>query len=251
MLHSHTPNNRSNASRQSLSDNAFPGGASERVIAIRTRGLCRAFGSRIVLRQIDLAIPAGQTVALTGANGAGKTTLLRCLAALSRPTAGEVRWFGQPAAANSPACRLLGVVMHESQIYPHLTVRENLLFSARMYDVPEPGKQVERWLENVGLERHRHCLAASLSRGMRQRLALARALAHDPQILLWDEPFSGLDHESAGWLKDLLEKLREAGKTVCFSTHDADLARNHADRILLLRAGRLQEQEFAAVARAA
>jgi heme exporter protein A len=223
----------------------------DRTIAIRTRGLCRAFGSRIVLRQIDLEIPPGQFVALTGANGAGKTTLLRCLAALSRPTAGEVSWFGQPAAANTPACRLLGVVMHESQIYPHLTVQENLLFSARMYDIAEPLRQIERWMKNVGLEQHRRCLALGLSRGMRQRLALARALIHDPRILLWDEPFSGLDHESSKWLCDLLGKLHAEGKTLCFSTHDADIARNHADRILELHGGRLREQSIATVARAA
>jgi heme exporter protein A len=223
----------------------------DRTVAIEARGLCRAFGSRVVLRQIDLAIPAGQIVALTGANGAGKTTLLRCLAALNRPTAGEVFWFGQPARSNTPACRLLGVVMHESQIYSHLTVRENLLFSARMCDVSEPSKQIERWLKGVGLEQHRHRLAAGLSRGMRQRLALARALLHDPPILLWDEPFSGLDRESTQWLLDLLNTLRAEEKTVCFSTHDAELARERADRTLHLQAGRLREQWHAAVARAA
>lgn len=223
----------------------------DRAIAIQTRGLCRAFGSRIILRQIDLAISAGQTVALTGANGAGKTTLLRCMAALSHPSAGDVFWFGRRAAANTPACRMIGVVMHESLIYQHLTVQENLLFSARMYDVPEPVKQIERWMINVGIERHHRNLASSLSRGMRQRLALARALVHDPQILLWDEPFSGIDKESSQWLMDLLEKLRGEGKTICFSTHDLDFARNHADRTLQLHAGRLREQEFKAIAHAA
>ncbi|MCC6125593.1 MAG: heme ABC exporter ATP-binding protein CcmA [Pirellulales bacterium] len=217
----------------------------DRTIAIEARGLCRSFGGRIVLRPIDLAIPAGQTVALTGANGAGKTTLLRILSGLNRPTAGKVFWFGQPAATNSPACRELGVVMHESQIYPHLTVHENLLFSARMHGVSEPRRQIHRWLESVGLERQRDCLAAKLSRGMRQRLALARALLHDPRVLLWDEPFSGLDRENAIWLRELLGKLRDAGKTVCFSTHDADFARNCADRALHLHGGRLQEHEMA------
>ncbi len=223
----------------------------DRTMAIRTRELCRAFGNRIVLRQVELAIPAGQTVALTGANGAGKTTLLRCLAALNRPSSGEVFWFERPARANSPACRLLGVVMHESWIYPHLTVRENLLFSARMYGIPEPSKPIERWLRCVGLERHCHDFSACLSRGMRQRLALARALIHDPRILLWDEPFSGLDRESSAWLRELLGMLRGEGKTVCFSTHDADVAQNHADRVLRLHAGRLWEQDMAKVARAA
>ena len=109
----------------------------DRSRAIRTRSLCRSFGGRIVLRQIDLEIAAGQTVALT-AERCGKDHALACLAALSRPTAGEVFWFGQPAAANSPACRLLGVVMHESENYPHLSVHENLLFAARMHDVREP-----------------------------------------------------------------------------------------------------------------
>jgi len=223
----------------------------DRSLAIHTRSLCRSFGGRSVLREVNLEIAAGHTVALTGANGAGKTTLLRCLAALSRPTAGEVFWFGRPAAANSPACRLLGVVMHESQNYPHLSVHENLLFAARMYDVPQPLAHVERWLDSLGLASHRHNLSASLSRGMQQRLALARALIHDPPILLWDEPFSGLDPASAHWLQDLLVTLRKERKTVCFSTHDAGMARNHADRILQLHTGRLWEQEFSTVARAA
>jgi heme exporter protein A len=223
----------------------------DRSFALRTHALCRSFGSRIVLRQINLEIAAGQTVALTGVNGSGKTTLLRCLAGLSRPSAGKVFWFGQPAAANSAACRLLGVVMHESQNYPHLSVQENLFFSARMHDVPEPCQCIERWVDGFGLARHRHDLSANLSQGMRQRLALARALLHDPQILLWDEPFSGLDHQSTQWLQVLLRSLRDEGRTVCFSTHDADMARNHADRIVELHAGRLWEQETPTVARAA
>jgi ABC-type multidrug transport system ATPase subunit len=223
----------------------------DRCPAIQTRTLCRSFGSRVVLRQIDLDIAAGETVALTGANGAGKTTLLRCLAALNRPTAGAVFWFGQPAALNSPACRLLGVVTHESQNYLHLTVDENLLFAARMHDVPQRRERVEQWAEYFGLTRHRQHQAATLSRGLQQRLALARTLIHNPRILLWDEPFSGLDAESAKWLQQLLMALRTQGKTICFSTHDDEIARHYADRILQLHAGRLCEHNKSTVGRAA
>jgi heme exporter protein A len=212
-----------------------------REIAIEARGVGYAYGDRLVLRGIELTLAAGETAALTGVNGAGKTTLLRCLAGLCRPTAGQVLWCGQQAVLRSAASRLLGVVMHESQLYPHLTAKENLLFAARLHDIARPRERIEGWLANAGLAAHGDCLASRLSRGMRQRLAVTRSLVHDPAILLWDEPFSGLDAASVAWGLNLLNRLRGEGKAICFSTHDATIAESHADRILRLAGGRLAD----------
>jgi heme ABC exporter ATP-binding subunit CcmA len=210
-------------------------------IAIEANGLCRVFGSRVVLSQVDLRVAAGECVALTGANGAGKTTLLRCLAGALRPSAGEVRWFGRLAGADAATRRLLGMVAHESFLYPHLTVRENLVFAARMCGLPDPLGQADRWLDSVGLRPHAHRPSAQLSKGMRQRLAVVRALVHDPPILLLDEPFSALDAAGSQWLLGLLLELRGRGRTVCFTTHDPQKARLLSDRVFCLQSGGLLE----------
>jgi heme exporter protein A len=215
----------------------------DRAIAIEATGLGKSFGGRAVLTGIDFQVHEGRCVALTGANGAGKTTLLRLLAALVRPTAGEVRWFGRPAARLPADRRLVGVLAHESLLYPHLTVRENLLFAARMCDVPRPARRVDPLLESVGLRPHSHRPTSQISKGMRQRLAVLRALVHDPPILLLDEPFSGLDEEGADWLARLLPELRGRGRAVCFSTHDRPMAHRLADRLVHLESGRIRQVE--------
>ncbi len=215
----------------------------ETTIAIQARGLSRLFGNRAVFRDVDLDVAQGQSVALRGANGAGKTTLLRCLASALRPSTGEVRWFGRPAAANPAARRLIAWVAHETLLYPHLTVRENLTFAARMCDVPRPLQRADQWLRNIGLQAHAHRLPAEISKGMRQRLSVARALVHDPRILLFDEPFSSLDAAGADWLLDLLGQLLRRGRTLCFATHDLQTARRLANRVLYLQSGLLQDVE--------
>jgi heme exporter protein A len=214
-----------------------------RMVAIEAIRLSKVLGGRRVLRELDLQIAEGQTVALTGANGAGKTTLLRCLASVSRPTAGEVRWFGNSATVGAAARRLIGLAAHESFLYPHLTVRENLLFVARMYDVPEPAARTEELIRRVGLGPHADRWSSALSRGMRQRLAVVRALVHDPPIVLLDEPFAGLDEAATVWLTELLSDLRARRRTVCFSTHDPRTARTLAHRVLQLRSGRIDPCE--------
>ncbi len=153
--------------------------------AISARRLSKRFGARRVLDAIELQVAAGQCVVLTGANGAGKTTLLRCLASLLRPSDGEVRWFGQ-SSADPAARRLIGMVAHETRLYPHLTLRENLVFAARMHDVAGPRRRADELLAAVGLAAHADRLPPALSRGMRQRAAVARAILHDPPILLLD-----------------------------------------------------------------
>ena len=214
-------------------------------IAIQVRGLSKSFGRQEVLRGVDLDIPAGASVALTGANGAGKTTLLRSMASVLRPTAGEVRWFGRPAWQNPDARRLIGTVAHESGLYPHLSLRENLVFAARMCDVPQPHRRADELLRGAGLHAYADRTPAEVSKGMRQRVALVRGLVHDPAILFLDEPFSGLDAAGTQWLCRLLDELHARGRTICFAIHDSDMVRRLAGTVLELASGRVHECEIA------
>ncbi len=204
---------------------------------LQTRSLTKTLGGRIVLRGIDLKIAAGECVALTGGNGAGKTTLLRCLAAIARPTAGEVLWFGRPAAVSPDQRRLVGMVAHESRLYAHVTLRENLVFAARMWEVAAVKRRTDALLERIDLQTAADRQVRHVSKGMRQRLALARALMHEPPVLLLDEPFSGLDTTSSEWLRGLLQELKADGSAICLATHDLKQTRLLADRTLNLTDG--------------
>jgi ABC-type multidrug transport system ATPase subunit len=137
------------------------------------------------------------------------------------------------------------MVAHETRLYPHLTIRENLVFAARMCYVDRPAMRADRWLERIGLAVRSHARPAQISRGMCQRVALARALVHDPPILLLDEPFAGLDREGHQWLWDMLGQLRADGRTICFVSHDEHAATDLADRRLELRGGMLCELSLA------
>ncbi len=218
--------------------------------AIQTHRLWKSFRGQIVLREIDLEIASGECVALTGGNGAGKSTLLRCLAVLARPTAGNVFWFGQPAAAHPGQRSMVGMVAHESCLYAHLTVNENLLFAARMYAVTRPARRAGQLLEQTGLRSLADQPVRQISKGMQRRLALARAWIHEPPILLLDEPFSGLDAASCDWLAAWIMNARDGGRTVCFATHDHEQAARLADRTLTLSGGLLHGQHIAADSKA-
>jgi heme exporter protein A len=210
-------------------------------IAIDVRRVTKKFGRRLVLDEIDLAVAAGESIVLTGSNGAGKTTLLRAMAALIRPTSGEVHWFGKETCGQYEIRRLIGMVAHENRLYPQLTLRENLVFAARMCDLAEPQRSADALLEAVGLFDHGGRTPQALSKGMRQRLSLARALIHDPPILLLDEPFDGLDADADRWLTGLLAELRQRGRTLCFVLHDEAKTRQLADRVVRIYQGRLQD----------
>jgi heme ABC exporter ATP-binding subunit CcmA len=207
--------------------------------AIRAQGLSKEFGNRWVLRAVDLDVAPGQSIALTGANGSGKTTLLRCLASLTRPTKGEVRWFGRLATEDPVARRLVGMVAHESRLYPHLSLRENLVFAARMCGVRAAANRADELLHMIGLATRGGSLPRQVSQGMRQRVSVARALVHEPRILLLDEPFAGLDPSGRDWLWDLMKGQQDTGVTICFATHDKTTERQLADRVFELEAGRL------------
>jgi heme exporter protein A len=206
--------------------------------ALRASGLGKRFGRSAALDGIDLTLPAGASLAVLGPNGAGKSTLLRLLAGLARPTSGSLSVAGAPA--HLPAARRrVGFIGHASLLYPHLTARENLLFAARLHQAPDAAARVERWLEQAGLTRVADLAVSGFSRGMSQRLAVARGLIHDPSLLLLDEPFAGLDARAATRLAEQLAALHAAGRTLVLVTHDLKRAAELGDRAIVLAAGRV------------
>ncbi len=191
------------------------GGAS--ASAIRLTRIVRHYGGVAALDGIDLTVAAGESVLLLGANGAGKTTLLRLLALLARPTAGEYLLFGEPTRRGGDRLaqrRRLGFLAHQSWLYEHLTAEENLRFHAGLYALPPDRTAIETALDAVGLLARRADAVRTYSRGMQQRLALARVLLHRPDLLLLDEPFTGLDREGAERLRGLLQP-HAAGRRAC------------------------------------
>jgi heme exporter protein A len=209
---------------------------------IETNRLAKAFGYKLVLRGVDLAVGPGELVALVGPNGAGKTTLLRILATLSRPTGGVVRIAGHtlPGQAHL-ARRQLGVVLHQTLLYDNLTAEENLRFYGQMYGVPDLPARAAQALERVGLAARRRDQVRTFSRGMQQRLALARALLHGPRVLLLDEPYTGLDPDGAAVLDGLLRGLAAQGCALLVSIHDLPRALALSDRIAVLARGKIAE----------
>ncbi len=209
-------------------------------VRVSVSKLSKRFDRRNVLRSIDLQLYAGERVVLLGANGAGKTTLMRVLATLSRPTSGVVRINGL-AINDAPreVRRHVGVVAHQPYLYEDLTAGENLRFFARMYGVPDEQPRIDEVLELVGLASRTRDRVRTFSRGMQQRLAIARAILHRPDLLLLDEPDTGLDREGMHVLERILEHQVTGGGTVLMTTHDLRFGLSSGDRILLLELGRL------------
>ena len=209
-------------------------------VMIETQRLVKTFGLKPVLRGIDFRVERGEFVALAGPNGAGKTTFLRILATLSRPSKGEVRVVGHPLPARGTFVRrCLGVVTHQPLLYGDLTVEENLRFFGRMYGVGDLKQRIEDVLGMVGLVALRRDLVRQLSRGMQQRLSIGRAILHDPEILLLDEPHTGLDQEAAEMLDDMLNEVATRGRTVVLTSHDLTRVTDLADRVDILHKGKI------------
>jgi heme exporter protein A len=207
---------------------------------IRAAGLVRDFGGVPVLTGVDLAVDAGETVALLGPNGAGKTTLLRVLALLLRPSGGRLALFGVDGATAPPALRRrIGFVGHEHGCYADLTPVENLAFYARVFGVPDAGARIEAMLAWAGLAAVARRPVRAFSRGMGQRLALARALLHEPHLLLLDEPYAGLDPDAVAALQERLAALAAAGTAIVLTTHDVERALPIATRVAILHRGRV------------
>jgi heme exporter protein A len=208
---------------------------------IEIERLVKSFGRKAVLKTIDLSVPAGQSVALFGPNGAGKTTLIRIIAGLSKASSGRVVLGGVDVGRASDALRrYIGVVSHNPLVYDSLTGEENLKFFGRMYDVPGLPQRIDEVLERVGLRARRKDVVRTYSRGMIQRLAIARAILHDPPILLLDEPDTGLDQQAADMLRTLLTELGSSDRTVLLTTHSLERGIEWADRALILNSGRIR-----------
>jgi heme exporter protein A len=205
---------------------------------IEVRALVKAFGLKPVLRGLNLHLDPGEFVALLGPNGAGKTTLLRVLASLARPTVGSVALAGRHLPAEAAAVRrLLGFVSHQPLLYGDLTAEENLRFYARMYGVEDSARRIDEVLALVGLDRRRRDRVREYSRGMQQRLAIGRAVLHQPQILLFDEPHTGLDQEASAMLDQVLREVASQGRTVLMTSHDLLRSSELATRIDILSGG--------------
>jgi heme exporter protein A len=205
---------------------------------ITVKKLVKRFGLKTVLRGVDFEVQPGEFVALLGPNGAGKTTFLRILASLSRPSLGQVNIAGYQLPAQAAQVRArLGVVSHLPLLYGDLTAEENLRFYARMYNVPNSESRITTVLEMVGLEARRHDLVRTYSRGMQQRLAIGRAVLHDPDVILFDEPYTGLDQDAASMLDDVLKTVAAQGRTVVMTSHDLARAEGLATRFDVLSHG--------------
>lgn len=205
---------------------------------ITVKKLVKRFGLKTVLRGVDFEVQPGEFVALLGPNGAGKTTFLRILASLSRPTLGEVNiaGFKLPGEASQVRARL-GVVSHLPLLYGDLTAEENLRFYARMYGIANNQVRITEVLEMVGLENRRRDLVRTYSRGMQQRLAIGRAVLHDPEIVLFDEPYTGLDQDASSMLDVVLKTVAAQGRTVVMTSHDLARAEELATRFDILSRG--------------
>jgi heme exporter protein A len=206
--------------------------------AVALRALTKRFGPAAALQGVELEIPSGTTLAVLGANGAGKSTLLRLVAGLARPSSGEVRVAGHPST-HREARRRIGYVGHATGLYPALTARENLIFAGRLYDVPDAGDRADAALAREGLAPVSGRPVGGFSRGMAQRLAIARSLLHDPPVVLLDEPFTGLDRASEARLVARLAELRREGRTVIWVTHDPERAARGSDAAIVLAGGRV------------
>lgn len=205
---------------------------------ITVKKLVKRFGLKTVLRGLDFHVEAGEFVALLGPNGAGKTTFLRILASLSRPSLGEIRIAGYHLPAQAAALRQrLGVVSHQPLLYGDLTAEENLQFYARMYSLPDMNPRVAEVLELVGLAPRRRDLVRTFSRGMQQRLAIGRAVLHNPEVMLFDEPHTGLDQDACQMLDTVLREVAALGRTVVMTSHDLARAADLASRFDILSRG--------------
>ena len=218
-------------------DERMPMAESRAVVVSRVR---KAYGLRPVLRDVSLTVAAGQCIALLGPNGAGKTTLLRVLATLTRPSQGSVSVAGYDALRDAQQVRrIVGYVGHAPLLYDELTARENLLFFARMYGLPDGPTRADALLQRMGIGSRAHDRVGALSRGQAQRVALARGILHDPRVLLLDEPDTGLDEDALALLQSLIVERRQAGQTTLLTTHTLERGLAWSDGVVALAGGRV------------
>lgn len=211
---------------------------------IEVRGLCKNFGFRPVLKDIDLLLNEGDFLALFGPNGAGKTTLLKILCSLLMPTSGKVLVRGlDPRHDREDLCTEIGVILDRTFLYKDFSPYENLKFYGRVHGVKNLENRIDQLLEMVRLRPYRGDHTGTFSKGMLQRLSIARALINDPSVLFLDEPYDGLDQQGAEILRTLLRNFKEQGKTVVMTSHDIDRGLELCNQVTVLRAGRLVLRE--------
>jgi len=206
--------------------------------ALEIDAVWKYFGDYPALRDVGFKIEAGSVVALLGRNGAGKTTLLKILAGLSKPSKGAVKIYGSEVREESTR-RRIGVLGHGISLYDELTATENLVLFGKLYGLADAEKRAHQWLERTDLERVRDGLVREFSRGMRQRLAVARTFIHDPEVLLFDEPFTSLDDRAIAVLQSLIADAQKRGCTIVMSTHQLREAIELATHVALIRKGQL------------
>lgn len=205
-----------------------------------TEGLEKSYREWPVLWDLDLSVGWGESLSLFGANGAGKTTLLRILATITRADAGSVRIAGRDLRRQtSEVRRRVGVVAHRSFLYDDLTPQENLTYYARLYGIKERGSRISAVLDRVGLSARADHRLRTLSNGMQRRAAIARAILHEPDVLLLDEPETGLDQDSRQMVGDLLNEWTAGGRSVVLTTHDIELGIEWGHRTAVLAGGKL------------
>ena len=202
----------------------------------------RFYGRRRALAHVSLTCAAGQIIGLLGPNGAGKSTLLGLLSTLTEPSAGEVRYGDRTGREAGAALRAqVGLLSHDLQLYPELSARENLEFFAGLYGLDRPAERVVDALASAGLTDRADDVVEGFSRGMRQRLALERVLLHSPRLVLFDEPFTGLDEAACAALVTRVRALRVARRIIVLATHDLDVVDGLLDRAVFLHRGRIRE----------
>lgn len=207
---------------------------------IAAEGLTKQIGSKKILKGIDLEIASGEFVTCFGPNGAGKSTTLKILALLSKPSSGKLFIDGKDVNEHGQDLRSkVGVISHNTFLYANLTAKENLQFYGKMYEVPKLESRIDEILEQVGLAYAAADITGTFSRGMQQRLAIARSLVHNPPILLMDEPYTGLDEMAKGILSSVLESLSDNKHTVFLITHDFDQGLEQSDQTVILVEGRI------------
>ena len=206
--------------------------------AVGVEGVWKFYGDYPALRNVELSAAPGACLALIGRNGAGKTTLLRTIAGFSRPGKGQVKIFGN-SPRDTDTRRSMGFIGHGISVYDELSALENLMLFGKLYGLPDPAKSAMEWLERTGLERVKNGLVREFSRGMRQRLAVARAFLHGPRVLLLDEPFTALDDRAIAVLQRLLREALAEGKTIVMSTHQLREALELATHVALLNRGQV------------
>jgi len=211
-------------------------------VLLRVKKLHKHFGHFPALRGISFDVAAGDFISIVGPNGAGKSTLLRCVATLQRPTTGTITFRGRDIFAQTADIRRrLGYMSHTLFLYGELTGQENLDFYARLFGVPDHRSRGEDLLDQLGLYPYRHQPVRTYSRGMRQRLAIARVMLHGPDLFLLDEPFTGLDQHGGQSLLDLLQTLKAQGRTILMISHNLDRALEISTRLHIMVRGKIRD----------